>query len=212
MPALTRLLPVWCAATLLAGCTQTLAGRAVPSPTDVARSASPVDVETVMLDQSQMRAVTGAGQDLTIIPSMDVNSPVDIDQLAATVPVDCRWVFAETQTFGREVAGFHKTTFQDPPKGGLISEGAAAYHDGDTARRAFGDLVRRVGACAATPVGPMLVGDWTASPDSLLTGQSSTCGRDYRRKSVVIVEVTFCAFPPSVPDTVIVNMLAKVPG
>ena len=27
------------------------------------------------------------------------------------------------------------------------------------------------------------------------------CGRDYRLKSVVLVEVTFCAFPDSVPDT-----------
>ena len=30
-------------------------------------------------------------------------------------------------------------------------------------------------------------------------------------KSVVLVEVTFCAFPDSVPDIVMANILAKVP-
>ncbi len=31
-------------------------------------------------------------------------------------------------------------------------------------------------------------------------------------KSVVLVEVTFCAFPDSVPDIVMTNILANVPG
>jgi hypothetical protein len=38
------------------------------------------------------------------------------------------------------------------------------------------------------------------------------CGRDYRVKSVVLVEVTSCAFPDSVSDIVMTNILAKVPG
>jgi len=39
-----------------------------------------------------------------------------------------------------------------------------------------------------------------------------SCGRDYRVKSAVLVEVTFCAFPDSVPDIVMSNILANVPG
>ncbi|HEX2286208.1 MAG TPA: sensor domain-containing protein, partial [Mycobacterium sp.] len=38
------------------------------------------------------------------------------------------------------------------------------------------------------------------------------CGRDYRVKNVVLVEVTACRFPDSVPDIVMTNILAKVPG
>jgi hypothetical protein len=36
--------------------------------------------------------------------------------------------------------------------------------------------------------------------------------RDYRVKNVVLVEVTSCAFPDSVPDIVMTNILAKVPN
>ena len=56
----------------------------------------------------------------------------------------------------------------------------------------------------------MFVGDWTATSDSVQT-RPGACGRDYRVKSVVLVEVTFCAFRPSVPDIVMANILAKVP-
>ena len=38
------------------------------------------------------------------------------------------------------------------------------------------------------------------------------CGRDYRLKSVVLAEVTFCSFPESVPEIVMTNLVAKVPG
>jgi hypothetical protein len=31
-------------------------------------------------------------------------------------------------------------------------------------------------------------------------------------KSVVLVEVTFCTFPDSVPDIVMTNIMEKVPG
>ncbi len=102
---------------------------------------SGVDVNRVLLDQSRMQAITGGGEHLTIIPSMDGDSPVDIDALAKTAPPECRFVYADTATFGPDIEAFHKTTFQDPPHGGLISEGAAAYRDADTARHAFGALV-----------------------------------------------------------------------
>ncbi len=101
--------------------------RAAPGIDD--ESQSPVDVESVMLDQAQMRAITGAGEDLTIVPSMDGKIPVDVSDLMNGTPQECQWYFAETQTFGSEVEEFHKTTFQNPPDGGLISEGAAAYRD-----------------------------------------------------------------------------------
>ena len=211
MPALARHLLVFAAAMLAAGCTRTVDGRpmrAAPGIDD--DSLSPVDVETLMLDQAQMRAITGAGDDLTIIPSMDGKFPVDIDQLSESAPPQCQWIFAETQTFGPDVEEFHKTTFQNPPDGGLISEGAAAYRDADTARRAFDDLVDLVEGCGSTAFGPMFVGDWTATSDSVQT-RPGACGRDYRVKSVVLVEVTFCAFGPSVPDIVMANILAKVP-
>ncbi|KKW65990.1 sensor domain-containing protein [Mycolicibacterium elephantis] len=203
----------WAATFLVAGCAQTVTGsavRAVPGIDD--ESLSPLDVDTIMLDQAQMRAITGAGEDLTIIPTMDGKIPVDIDHFAETTPSQCQWIFAETQTFGPDVEEFHKTTFQHPPRGGLISQGAAAYRDPDTARRAFDDLVARADGCRTTPLGPMLVGDATVTPDSLQTRTDNGCGRDYSVKNVVLVEVTACRFPSSVPSIVMSNILAKVPN
>jgi hypothetical protein len=213
MPVLARAL-VWCAAALIAvGCSHTVAGTATRTAPDLEEgSRSPVDVDTLMLDKSQMRAITGAGQDLTVIPSMDVKAPVDIEPLAKQAPPQCQWFFNESQTFGADLEKFHKTTFQNPPKGALISEGAAAYRDPRIARRTFDDLVRLVDGCGSTDFGPMFVGDWAADPDLLRTRASGGCGRQYRVKSVVLVEVTFCAFPDSVPEIVMANMLAKVPG
>src|ERR1700760_4274744 len=102
MPVSARPSAAWCVAVLVAsGCSQTLAGQAQREafgPDDQPRS--PVDVETLMLDQESMRAITGAGDDLTIIPSMDGKVPVDIDQLAKTTPPQCQWIFEETKTFG----------------------------------------------------------------------------------------------------------------
>jgi hypothetical protein len=76
------------------GCSHTVGGRALRSAPGLDDgSLSPVNVETLMLDQSQMRAITGAGDDLTIIPTMDGKVPVDIDQLAKTAPPQCQWIF-----------------------------------------------------------------------------------------------------------------------
>ena len=165
---------------------------------------------TILLDQSRMRAITGAGEHLTIIPSMDGNSPVDIDALADTTPQACRFIYAETALSGPTSREFHKTTFQDPPDGALISEGAAAYRDIDTARHAFCTLVTTVGNCAGGSAGDLFVGDWKADANSLHLGPGG-CGRDYRVVSLALLEVTFCGFPQSVSDIVMTNITANVP-
>jgi hypothetical protein len=56
----------------------------------------------------------------------------------------------------------------------------------------------------------MYVGDVTSGENSLSL-RAGDCGRDYRVKSVVLVEVTFCRFPPTVPDIVMTNLLAQIP-
>ena len=198
-------------ALLIAACTRVVDGAAVAGPGAAPRGVHGVNVDAILLDQSRMRAIAGAGDDMTIIPTMDGTHPVDIDQLAETAPRPCRFIYAETATFGPDLAEFHKTTFQDPPKGGLISEGAAAYLDVDTARRAFGALVATVGDCAASSAGQVYIGDWKADTDSLhmLPGR---CGRDYRVLSIVLLEVTFCGFPPSVSDIVMTNIAANIPS
>jgi hypothetical protein len=212
MPLPPRVLAVWCMVVGLTGCSHIVAGTAARAPAGIDDdSHSPVDVETIMLDQSQMRAITGAGEDLTVIPSMDGKFPVDIDQLADNAPPQCHWVFAETQTFGPDVEEFHKTTYQDPPDAGLISQGAAAYRDPATARGAFDALVTMADECASTPLGPTFIGDVTADGDAM-RARFGACGRDYRVKSVVLVEVTFCRFPESVPGIVMTNILRNVPG
>lgn len=170
-----------------------------------------VDVEYIMLDTGQMRGITGASEQLTIIPTMDAKSPVDIDPLADTIPASCRFVYAETATFGTETTQFHKTTFQYPPKAALISEAAAAYRDADAARRTFDALVRTVAGCADSSPGRTLVGDWEADEQSLHT-RRGRCGTDYRLKSAVLLEVTFCGFPRSVSEIVITNLADRTPG
>ena len=205
-----RPLVLCCAALLAAACTRVVGGAAVSAFGGGLPTAG-VDVDEVLLDQSRMRAITGAGDDLTIIPSMDGKQPVDVDTLVGTAPPECRFVYAETATFGPDVEQFHKTTFQDPPDSALISEGAAGYRDAGTVQHAFDTLVATVEGCAASSRGSWLVGDWTADQRSLRT-RPGGCGRDYRVKSVVLLEVTFCGFPESVPDIVMTNLAARVPG
>ncbi|MEB4208859.1 sensor domain-containing protein [Mycobacterium sp. 94-17] len=204
-------LPVSCAVVaLVAACTRVVDGAAVAGFGAGHKVVQGVDVDTILLDQSRMRAITGAGEHLTIIPSMDGTSPVDIDALADTAPRECRFVYAETATFGRDLEAFHKTTFQDPPDGALISEGAAAYRDADTARRAFGALVSTVGDCASGSGGELYVGDWNADASSLHL-RPGACGRDYRILSVAMLEVTSCGFAQSVSDIVMTNISGNMP-
>ncbi|EHB59395.1 LpqA [Mycolicibacterium rhodesiae JS60] len=197
---------------LLGGCTQWADGPGLRAPSEPPYSPPGiVDVDQVLLTQAQMQAITGGGQDLTIIPTMDGKSPVDIQQLAESVPRDCRFLFAETDTFGADVEDFHKTSFQHPARRALISEGAAAYRDNDTARQAFNMLSTTVHRCAAGPMGSYLVGEVTADTESLHT-RPGRCGRDYRLKTSVLVEVTFCTYPESVPEIVMANIVNKIPG
>ena len=202
-----------CAATLLTGCAQwVVAGaplRAAGEPPY--QPPGVVDVDQVLLGQDQMRAITGTGQDLTIIPSMDGKSPVDNEVLADSVPPECRFVFEETAAFGTGFEDFHKTSFQSPPHSALISEGAAAYRDAATARRAFDALSATVARCADSSYGTLLVGDVEAGAETVAT-RPGACGRDYRLKGQVLVEVTFCAFPDSVPEIVMTNILSRIPA
>lgn len=207
---LIRPLLVWAAVVLTAACTRVVDGSAEPGSGAARRAVQGVSVDAILLDQARMRAITGAGEHLTIIPSMDGTSPVDIDALADTAPRECRFIYAETATFGPDVEQFHKTTYQDPPDGALISEGAAAYRDLDTARHAFATLVGTVEACANGSGGQLYVGDWNADATSLRL-RPGGCGRDYRVLSVALLEVTFCGFAQSVSDIVMTNIAANVP-
>lgn len=205
--------PLWCAVAILAaGCAQQVTGsptRAAPGVDEGSRS--PVDVDAILLDRPQMQAVTGAGEHLTAIPGTDSKAPVDIDFMIETVPPQCDWIYAETRVFGPEVEEFHKLTYQNPPRGALISQGAAGYRDAGTAQRAFDSVVAQIDGCAATSPGRALVGAVTTTADSVHT-RPGHCGRDYRVKSAVLVEVTFCGFPESVPELVMTNILVDVPG
>lgn len=198
-----------CMVLLTPACARVVDGAALPAYGAVPLGV--LDAGALLLDQSRMRAITGAGEHLTIIPSMDGRTPVDIEDLATTAPAECRFVFAETATFGRDVKAFHKTTFQDPPDGWLISEGAASYLDADAARRAFDALVTTVGKCAESPKGWFFVSSWNADADALHM-RSGSCGRDYRVLSSALLEVTFCGFPESVSEIVMTNIAANVPG
>src|SRR6201996_4003885 len=173
---MARRLMLCAAALLAAGCTHIVGGTAVPGY-GAAPNLSGVDVNRVLLEQSRMQAITGGGEHLTIIPSMDGDSPVDIDALAPSAPPECRFVFADSATFGPDVEEFHKTTFQDPPDGGLISEGAAAYRDPDTSHRAFAELVKLVYDCGSTELGSTFIGTWNADAETLHM-RSGRCGRD----------------------------------
>ena len=206
----SRSLLLCCAALVAAACTRVVDGDAEVPFGSEPRPAG-VDVDRVLLDQDRMRAITGADEHLTIIPSMDGKSPVDVDTLAQTAPPQCRFVYEDSATFGPDIEEFHKTTFQYPPRGGLISEGAAAYRDANTARHAFDALVATVRDCANTSAGEGYVGPWLADERSLQT-RSGDCGRDYEVKSVVLIEVTYCGFPESVSTIVITNIAANVPG
>ena len=125
----TRPLLLLGAVLLTAACTRVVDGTALPGSGAGRKVVHGVDVDVILLDQPRMRAITGAGENLNVIPSMDGTNPVDIDALADTTPQECRFLYAETATFGPDIEEFHKTTFQDPPDGALISEGAATYRD-----------------------------------------------------------------------------------
>lgn len=209
----SRLLPLCAVAALLAGCTRVVGGAGLLPPTQIPGRLPPdgIEVSRILLNDSRMRGITGTDEDLTIIPSMDTHSPVDIDELAATLPPPCRYIYAENAVFGRAFAQFHKITYQYPPKGALISEGVAVYPDPEAARSAFGALAGAVAECADSSAGPVVVGDWAADEQSLHT-RAGACGRSYRLKSAALLEVTHCGFSESVADLVVTNMASAIPG
>lgn len=209
MVGLTRPLLLCGATLLIAACTRVVGGTA--SATFGGDRQGMLDVATILLDQSRMQAITGSGDDLTIIPTMDTTYPVDVDDFAQPIPRECRFIYAETAVFGSKIEAFHKTTFQDRPDGSLISEAAAAYRDAGTARRAFDTLAVTVHDCAASPAGWLFVSRWTAGGNSLHI-RAGDCGRDYRVLSAALLEVTFCGFPELVSDIVMTNIAANVPG
>lgn len=198
------------AVALTAACTRVVDGSAAAQFGATRHAVQGVSVDAILLDQTRMRAITGAGEHLSIIPSMDGTNPVDIDALADTAPRECRFIYAETATFGADFEQFHKTTYQDPPDGALISEGAAAYPNVDTARHAFASLVGTVEACANGSGGQLYVGDWNADATSLRL-RPGGCGREYQVLSVALLEVTSCGFAQSVSDIVMTNIAANVP-
>lgn len=206
----SRLLPLCAVAALLLGCTRLVGGEALQPLTPLTPDGA-VNAGRIMLDTPRMRAITGAGEELTIIPTMESSAPVDIDELAAAVPPQCRFVYAETAVVGTGFTQFRKTTYQYPPNPGLISEGVTVYPDPDSARHAFEALTAAVAECADSPQGPGLVGDWTADEQRLHT-RPGACGRSYLLKSVVLLEVTHCGFSESVADLVVTNLAAGVPG
>lgn len=195
------------AALLSTGCTHWVAGLAVRGP-EVAEPGA-LTADRVLLSQEQMRAITGAGMDLTIIPGMSTTSPVDDDGLAATVPPECRFIFAETAIFGTDVADFRKVVFQYPPRRALISQAAAIYPDPSAARQAFDAFSAAVEACANSPAAALL-GGWTLAEDRLRT-RPRDCGRDYRLKHAVLIEVISCGLPESVGEIVLTNLSNRVP-
>ena len=209
----TRAVLAGCAVAMLAsGCSQSVEGLPVRAAGEPAFTRpGVVNVDEVLLDQAQIRAITGGGPNVTIIPSMDGKSPVDIENLAAEVPADCRFVFAETATFGPDIEDFRKTTFQDPPDATLISQGAAAYRDTATARRTFDALSAAAQRCGTGSYGALLIGDWKSDAQSLRI-RPGNCGRDYRLKGSVLVEVTFCGLPDSVSEIVMTNIVKRIPG
>lgn len=218
---LTAPVLVWCLmAGATTGCTLTVAGLGAKPTAEPPLWEPVVDVDAAMLDLPQMRGITGAGEDLTVIPSMDSDYPVDIDLLARDAPRPCRFMFAETEVFGAYRNGsttgviddFHKVTYQNPPEAALISQAAAAYPDAATARRMFSDLVAKSTECAQTSFGQVYLGDVVSEDATLHTRASAECGRDYQLKSVVLAEVTFCPYAESVPRIVMTNLLRNVPG
>lgn len=68
------------------GCTLTVAGLGAKPSAEPPLWAPVVDADAVMLTLAQMRGITGGGEDLSVIPSMDSDYPVDIDLLARDAP------------------------------------------------------------------------------------------------------------------------------
>ena len=197
------------ALTVMTGCARMVGGTAL-APVAPSITTPAVDVGRIMLDPSRVRALLGADEQLTVIPTMDSATPVDLEDLAAAVPEPCRFTVADTAVFGTSFTHFHKTTYQYPPKAALLSQAAALYPDPESARRALDALVSKVSACAKSSAGPDLVTDWSAD-DGFVHTRAATCGRAYQIKSAVLLEVTYCGFTESDANLIVANMAHAIP-
>jgi hypothetical protein len=194
------------AAVLAAGCTQRVDGAALPVSSETPGGV--IKVDGVLLGPAQMRAVTDSLA-LTVSPGMNGKAPIDDHEPARAVPPVCQFAFADSATFGPDTEDFRKTSYRIDADSERISEAAAAYDDATAARRAFARLRNDVIGCADTFYGRFLVGDWTADSASVRMRLAS-CGRDYRLKSSVVVEVTFCDFPDTITEAVLSNILSRI--
>jgi len=203
-----RLALVCTAAVLASGCTQRVDGAALPVSSKTPGGV--VKVDGVLLGRAQMRAVTDS-LGLTVSPGMNGKAPIDDRESARSVPPFCQFVFADSATFGPDAEDFRKTSYRVDADSERISEAAASYDGATAARRAFARLRDDVIDCADSFYGRFLVGEWTADAASVRMRLSS-CGRDYRLKSSVIVEVTFCDFPDAITEAVMSNILSRIPA
>ncbi|ORV39594.1 hypothetical protein AWC02_19635 [Mycolicibacter engbaekii] len=206
----SRWLPLCAVAAVLVGCTRLVTGTALP-PLALPTVDGPVDLNRILLETSRIRALVGVDEQLTVIPTMDSRTPTDLEGFAASLPPPCRFIFNETAVFGSAPTRFHKTTYQYPPRAALLSEGAAVYPDAESARHALDALVATVAECADSSAGPGLVRNWETDGQTLRTG-AGDCGRTYRIKSVVLLEVTYCGFTESDAELVVTNMASGIPG
>ena len=197
------------AAAVSAGCAHVVAG--TPALPDTVRPGHyyGVDVDDVLLTAPELREVTGAGLDMTEVPGMDATQPVDEENLVQLAPPECQFIFRESLIFGPDVGQFHETAFQTPPQSALLTEGAAAYADADTARRALDNVANMVMSCGNTAFASMFVGQWTAD-DTTLRTRTVNCGRVYRVASAVLIEVIYCGYSAAVPEEVAKRMAAKL--
>ncbi len=169
-----------------------------------------LDVDDLLLTTAEMRDLTGAGLDLNGVPGMDSKWTVDDELLVGAAPPQCQFVFRESQIFGPDVKQFHKTSFQTPPDSAMLSEAAAAYVDGATARRVFDNVSNLVKACGDTPSGYGYVYEWTTDGQTLWSESLCDCGRIYRLEDNVLIEVTYSGYSHVVPDLVTTRIASRV--
>lgn len=188
---------------VVSACSQRVEGQAQP----VGTQRGPVDVDGVLLGPAQMRAVTDSA---ALVVSTSGRTPVDIPEVVESVPPGCRFLFSDDATFGPDREEFRKNSYQiPPPHGASISEGAAAYAGIEGAARAFSALRAGAIGCADSSYGRFLVGEWQAEADALRM-RVGRCGRDYRLKSSMLIEVTFCGFPEDTTEIVMSDILSRI--
>lgn len=206
-----QLIAILAALVLATGCSTVIDGVAEMPATETPYLDG-LDVDDLLLDAEELRDITGSGLDLTQIPGMDSKQQVDDEPLVTTAPPECQYVYRETLVFGPDVKQFHKTSFQTPTDSAILSEGAAAYADGDAARAAFDNLANLVAACATNPTyAASYIGDWTLEADSIRTRNARSCGRVYVLRANVLIEVTYCGYSEVVPNLVADRIASRVP-